>query len=120
MRVFNETLTSNTLLNADNFSVAVPLKSIFMYSLVATVSGVPTGVFTLEASNDPETNTSVPLPPPANWVKIEGSDVTQTTQGRIFWNVHEVAYNYVRLVFKDASGGASTAKMSVVFNGKGA
>ena len=35
------------------------------------------------------------------------------------WNVRDVAYNYVRVVYIDASGGTSSATMNVIFNGKG-
>ena len=40
--------------------------------------------------------------------------------GNYMWNVTDVMYNYVRVVYTDTSSGTSTAIVtSLVFNGKG-
>lgn len=121
MRVFNETLATAVPLNADYASPFVPLKSIFMYSVTFIVAGTPTGTVVIQASNDPETNDTQPSTNrPTHWATIANSQFTLTTAGNSMWNVHDVAYNYVRLLYTDASGGTSTATASIVVNGKGA
>lgn len=94
--------------------------------MAAIISGTPNGTLKLQASNDPETNdtqyNSTNLPPaqgPVNWVDILDSTFTVSAAGEVMWNVDAVGYNYVRVVFTDASGGSSTATMNIIFNGKG-
>lgn len=127
MRVFNQTIATATALNANSNSAYVPLRSIYMYSIAAIITGTPTGTVKLQASNDPETNDTqtnatsgvAPAVGPSNWVDITDSLFTVTTAGESMWNVRDVGYNYVRVVYTDASAGASTATMKIVFNGKG-
>lgn len=119
MRVFNEQILTNSLLNTNVVSAAIPLKSIFMFSIGAVVTGTPTGVLKLQVSNDPETNDSVPLPAPTNWYDLANSSNTLSAAGNTFYNVADVAYNYVRIVYTDGSGGSSTAHMSAIINAKG-
>lgn len=123
MRVFNKQVQTNTALNVNTNGPAVPLKSIFMYSVAANITGTPTGTILLQASNDPETNDVTPLgtpaPLPTNWSTIANTSTNVTTSGTTLWNVSDVGYNYVRVVYTDTSSGASTATMNVVVNGKG-
>lgn len=128
MRVFNKQIATAVPLNANYNSPYTQLKSIFMYSMAVIISGTPTGTLKLQASNDPETNdtqinTSVSLPPskaPINWVDIANSSFAVSSSGETMWNVHDVGYNYVRVVYTDGSGGSSTATATIIFNGKGA
>lgn len=124
MRTFNQQTQTNVHLNANINGPASALKNIFMYSIVCVISGTPTGTIKLQASNDPETNDTQPLgtpfPTPTHWTDITGSTFTVTTAGNTMWNVADVAYNYVRVVYTDTSGGTSTATMSQITNGKGA
>lgn len=123
MRTFNQKIATSVPMNANINSMAVPLKNIFMYSIAAIVTGTPTGTIKLQASNDPETNDTVPsgapFPTPTNWVDIADSTFTLVSAGETMYNVRDVAYNYVRVVYIDASGGASTATVTIIFNGKG-
>lgn len=121
MRVFNQTVQNNVVLNTNVNGPFVPLKSIILYTMAAIITGTPTGSIKLQASNDPETNDTQPLSnaPPTNWVDITNSTFVVTTAGETMWNVNNIGYNYVRVVYTDTSGGASTAVMKVVFNGKG-
>lgn len=118
MKVFSESLGIDIPLNADYFSPFVPLKTIVLYSIAAILTGNPTGTIKLQASNDFETDTTIPLPDPINWVDITNSPFPITDEGETLWNVRDIGYNYVRLVYLDASGGTSTATMSVIFTGK--
>lgn len=120
MRTFNKQIATSTPMNVNSNSAFVPLKNIFMYSLAAIVTGTPTGTIKLQASNDPESpEFAIPTNPPTNWVDIANSSFPLTASGETMWNVSEVAYNYVRVVYIDSSSGASTATMNIVFNGKG-
>lgn len=128
MRVFNIQNQTSVLLNTSINGPYVPLKSIFMYCIASTITGTPTGTLKLQASNDPETNDTQynvtngrpPSVAPTHWVDITDSTFTVTTAGTTMWNVREIGYNYVRVVYTDTSSGASTATMTTVFNGKGA
>lgn len=134
MRLNNKQIAKNLALNANRNSQYQQLKSIFMYSISFIVSGTPTGSVKLQASNDPETNdtqvntsygagqspTNPPAVGPSNWADITNSTFALTTSGVTMWNVSEVAYNYVRVVYTDTSGGTSTATANIVYNGKGA
>lgn len=118
MRTFNNQI-AGILLNANYNSPAVPLKNIFMFNIAAIVSNIPTGTIKLQVSNDPETNDTIPLIAPPNWVDLLGSSFSLSSSGKTMWNVHEVAYNYVRVTYIDTSSGLSNATMSITFNGKG-
>jgi hypothetical protein len=123
MRTYNEKLATNVVLSANRTSSFAPLKNIILYSIAAVITGTPTGTIKLQACNDPETNDTSPLPNaqsnPVNWVDIADSSFPLTTAGETMWNVRDIGYNYVRVVYTDSSGGTSTAVMNIVFNGKG-
>lgn len=127
MRTFNQQITTEQTLNANYNSPYVPLKNILLYNVAAIITGTPTGIIKLQASNDPETNdtqTNItsgrpPAVGPVNWVDITDSSFSLSAAGETMWNVKDVAYNYVRVVYTDTSGGASTAVMKIIFNGKG-
>lgn len=127
MRVSNKIIATAVPMNANYFSPYVPLKSVYMYSIAAIVTGTPTGIISLQASNDPETNdtqynTTANLPPaqgPTNWVTITNSPFTLSASGETMWNVRDVGYNYVRVSYVDNSGGTSTATMNIISNIKG-
>ncbi len=121
MRVYNQKIANDVALNANSNGVAVELKNVFMYAITATITGTPTGTLKLQASSDPLTDTTIPLTnsQPTNWVDITDSSFTVTSAGNSMWNVRDVAYNWVRVVYTDASGGASTATMDIVVNCKG-
>jgi hypothetical protein len=123
MRVYNKQISTNVALNANYNSPAALLKSIYVYAVAAIVTGTPTGTIKLQASNDPETNDTMPLgipqPAPVNWVDIKDSSFVLSAAGETMWNVQAVGYNYVRVVYTDSSGGTSTATMNVIINAKG-
>lgn len=114
---------SAVVLSANRTSSAMPLKNIVLYSIQATITGTPTGTVKLQASADPETNDTMPdgspKPSPTHWTDITDSTFTVLAAGNVMWNVREIGYNYVRVVYTDASSGASTAVMTAVLNAKG-
>jgi hypothetical protein len=109
-------------MNTSFTSTYVPLQFVLMYNMVAIVTGTPTGTVFLEASNDPIANVlpgSPSITAPQNWSMIKSSDFVLSSSGSTMWNVKGIAYNYVRVAYTDASGGTSTAQMTINFNGKG-
>lgn len=121
MRTYNVSLGDDIALNTTLFSDYAPLKNIIFYNINCIITGTPNGVLRLQASNDPETNTTIPLSvnPPVNWVNITDSDFIVNSAGNNMWNVRDIAYNYVRVSYTDASGGLSTATMDIILNTKG-
>lgn len=90
MRTYNKRIADSILLNTDYNSPFSELKNIYMYAIAAIITGTPTGTLKLQASADPETNTTIPLISPSNWVDIADSDFTVTTAGNTMWNVRDV------------------------------
>lgn len=123
MRTSTKQIMTNVVLNANRTSPVVPLKNIFMYSIAFIVTGTPNGSVKLQASNDPETNDTMPSnnpqPTPTNFVDIANSTFALSSSGETMWNVQLVAYNWVRVVYTDSSGGTSTATVNCVTNIKG-
>lgn len=119
MRTYNKQIASNVPLNVNYISNFEPLKNIFMLSIAAIITGTPNGTLKLQASNDPETNDTIPLSTPPHWVDVARSSFAVTSAGETMWNISDVAYNYIRVVYIDASGGTSTATMTIIINSKG-
>lgn len=134
MRSFNRQILTAQPLNVNSNSPYSQLRNIYIYCISAIYTGSATGNIKLQASNDPETNdtqvntpygpgqspTNPPAKGPVNWVDIANSTFTISPGvTETLWNVNAVGYNYVRVVYTDASGGTSTATMNIIFNGKG-
>jgi hypothetical protein len=129
MKIYNTTsmLPATTVLNASFNGPARQLENMFGYSIQVVFTGTPNGTFKLQASADPVTaagqvfgaNGAVTYTP-TNWSDVSLSPVIVSAAGNYMWNVIDTMYNYVRLVYTDASGGVSTAVLTVsTFNGKG-
>lgn len=116
-------MQTSVLLNTNINGPSMPLKSIFMFSIMVVITGTPTGTLTLQGSNDPETNDTMalgtPEPVPTHWATIANSSISVTAAGNNMYNISDVAYNYVRVVYTDGSSGGSTATMTSIINGKG-
>lgn len=93
---------------ADITSAVVGLDQDFGYSIQAnyTTSGTLAGTLKLQASLDynPGTMQSGGAANSGNWVDIDGSSQTITGAGSFVWNVAEVMYPFVRLVYTHAGG----------------
>lgn len=121
MRVYNTPLTLNTtVMNTTITSNGFSLYQIFGYSIQVVFTGTPTGTFKLQASSDPVPQADPLYPVPIHWTDITDSPYSVTAAGDYMWNVSDVQYNYVRLVYTDTSGGTSTAVItSARINAKG-
>jgi hypothetical protein len=107
MKHYNIVLESNAVLNTNIASAPMQLLNIYGYALQVIVTGTPNGTFKLQASCDPFNNQSLVT----NWTDVANSPYTMTAAGTYMWNVTDVMYNYMRLVYTDASGGTSTATL---------
>lgn len=122
MRVFNKQIATNVSISSGYTSPYTELKSTYMYSMAAILSGSPAGTIKLQASNDPATNDTqinstglAPAVGPSNWVDVTNSTFTIAGPQEVMWNVRDPAYNYVRIVY--TGSGAATA--TIIINVKG-
>lgn len=125
MKVYNYPMVMpSTRMNTTILGPAMQLYDMFGCSIQVTWTGVPTGTFKLQASSDPvpQGPASAPLTnfQPTHWSDITDSPFSVTLAGDYMWNVYDVMYNWIRLVYTDTSGGTSTATITnATFNGKG-
>lgn len=124
MQVYNKPniIAASTRMNTTINSTPCQLKNMFGDSIEVVFTGTPTGSFKLQASNDPndQIDPTTFLPGPVNWTDVAGSSQSVAAAGNVMWNVTDVMYNFVRVVYTDTSSGASTATITVsTFNGKG-
>jgi hypothetical protein len=118
MKFKQNNLITNQAMNTNMVSPPEPLVTVYAYAVQAYYTGTPTGTFKLQASCDPisiNSNANSPV----NWTDIINSNYAVAASGNYMWNVVDCAYNWVRLVYTDTSGGASTAVLNVNINTKG-
>lgn len=106
-------IAANTVMNTTINSTPVPLYQTWGYAVQVVFTGTPTGTFKLQASCDPIPQARVEVQTPINWTDIANSSYAVTAAGNYMWNVFDVGYNYVRVVYTDTSSGASTAIITV-------
>lgn len=119
MKVYNKQIVTNAVMNATINSLPMQLYNMFGYSIQAVWTGTPTGSFKLQGSSEYVEQSNTNGYAPTNWDDIAGSTYAVTAAGSNSWNVDGAMYNWVRLVYTDGSGGASTAVLNAIFNGKG-
>lgn len=123
MNVFNippAQYIQNVPMNASINGPATPLLNMFGFSIQAEFTGgAPAGTISLQGSSDMVNKADPNLIQPTNWTTILNSPQTISSTGNFMWNVHDVEYNWVRIVYVDSSGGTSTALLTATFNGKG-
>lgn len=122
MHVYNQQIVTNQVMNTTINSSAYNVQQIYGYAIQATFTGAPTGTFKLQASNDPATSynpgNGTGANPVVNWTDIANSPYVVTASGNYMWNVYDVMYTWVRLVYTDTSGGTSTAVLNAYINAK--
>ena len=116
MRVYNSVFEIDQPLNASFEGEALQLNQMYGYSIQVVWTGTLNGSFKLQASCDANNSGYDPV----NWTDISDTATTISQDGDFMWNVLYCMYNWVRLVYTDASGGTSTAILTTAtFNGKG-
>lgn len=121
-------IPASTVMNTTINSLAMQLENMVGYSIQIVFTGTPTGSFKLQGSCDPVPKANLVVGAngvvtytPTNWTDVADSTFTVTAAGNVEWNSNNVFYTYVRVVYTDASSGASTAIITVAsFVGKGA
>jgi hypothetical protein len=110
MRTFNYTLVNPTAMTTDITSPTVLLNSILLLSIQASWTGAPVGTLKLQASNDLENS------PTQAWSDVAASSFNVNGAGDILYNLSEIGYCRMRLVYTRSSGSGT---LRVTANGKG-
>ncbi len=110
----------NTTLTSD----PIPLPDIYALAIQAVYTATPTGTFKLQASCDPIKDNLIPsatngATKPTNWTDIGDSSASISAAGNYMWNLTSIGYSWIRIVYTDASSGASSAHATVRINMKG-
>lgn len=120
MRTYNEQFVTNQVMNVSSNSQPMELIQIFGYAIQARFVGSSiTGTLKLQVSCDPNNNPGASGPNPTHWTDLAGSPQAISAAGDFMWNVSDPAYNWVRLVYTDGSGGTSNGHLTAVLNAKG-
>lgn len=119
MRVVNKKIITDSIMNTTITSPAIPLEQIFGYAVQASFTATPTGTAKLQASVDPVISSEPGEKQPTHWDDIPASVTIFNSAGTFTWNVSEVQYTWVRIIYTDGSGGTSTALLNVQINLKG-
>lgn len=121
MNTASEILINNVVANTDINSTPAVLSDIYGFCIQAVITGTPTGTLKLQASNDPfkyVVNGGVQTP--THWTDIADSSFSVVAAGNTVWNYNGAFYTFVRVVYTDASSGASTAVLNANITVKGA
>jgi hypothetical protein len=105
MRVFEYPLVVNQSMAADYTGASQQMVQMVMGAIAARFSGTPNGTLKLQISNDN-----------SNWTDYTDSDYALTTSGSVSWNLNNIGYQYVRVVYTRNSG---TGTLNVTVSGKG-
>jgi len=122
MRIFNESMIDAPVsLAADAVSKPIYLGHIAQCAIQAIFTGTPDGSFKLQCSNDPghpnAQARSEQYADVVNWTDIAGSTQLITAAGDLTYNIENIGYLWVRIVWTfTASTGSLT---SCRCNGKG-
>lgn len=120
MRTYNEIMVNAEDMDADITGPATELQNIYGYSIQAVYTGATCdGTIKLQCSVDPVRNATPSPPQPATWTDIADSSYTITSSGSYVWNVENVMYTWVRVVFTDGSGGTNDGTLTLRINAKG-
>lgn len=109
MRIKNLNMLENATedLSANFASKPLYLGHVGMYSIQSVFTGTPTGTFKLQCSNDYAEYDSVNVESYAalvtNWSDIAGSSQAVSAAGDLMYNVENVGYTWVRLVWTFSS-----------------
>ena len=110
-------LQPNLVMNTTLTSLPVNCVNTYTCGVQVVFTGTPTGSFKLQCSMDPAAVAEV-LPKasvfqPVNWTDITGTPYAVTAAGSAVWNLQDIGYNWLRLIYTDTSGGTSTALLTV-------
>jgi len=119
MQVYNNSIVSAQVMDTNITSSPYNVQQIYGVAIQAVWTGTPTGTFKLQASSDPATAFTGSQGAPTNWTDVANSSYAVSAAGSYMWNVFDIMYNWIRVVYTDSSGGTSTAVLNVRINAKG-
>jgi hypothetical protein len=119
MRVANIDLIDGTpvALNANRNLEKIMVSNIFYASIQLVVSATVNGTFKLQVSNDSADNQlygqsgSTRLTP-TNWDDYPNSSISVSAAGLVTYNIADIGFTWMRVVFTDASGGTSSGSIT--------
>jgi len=119
----NALIPPNVVMNTNITSLPMNVISTYTAGVQVVYTGTPTGTFELQCSCDPgleaQGYNQATVYQPTNWTTIANSPQAVTAAGDLVWNLQDIGYNWLRLVYTDTSGGDSTAVLTVAtFNSK--
>lgn len=104
-------------MSANITSSALPLATMYGYSIQVVMTGVLTGTLKLQCSDDfGNSNSAVDGTGITTWTDVQGTSTAITNTTTTVYNFADVFYRWVRLVYT-ATTGAGT--MVATFNAKG-
>jgi len=105
-------ITAGTVMNTTIHSSAIGVPQMFGAAIQIEFSGTPTGSFNLQASADPWVANPTAAQVPSNFSDVADSTFTVSAAGNVMWNISDIEYNWIRVVYTDTSSGASTATIT--------
>lgn len=99
-------------------STGLQLNQYTMASVQMVYSGSPNGTIKMQVSNDKVAvcNTTNPACNVSNWIDYTPTISTIAAAGSLLWNVHDMGYQWARVVYTKSSG---TGTLNVTFMAKG-
>lgn len=106
MRVNTDTFLPSTSAAASVTSLAYPLTQVALMCVSAQFTGgTLSGAAKLQVSNEPTTQSDPSYQPDgATFADYTGSSQTVSGTGPLIWDVADVGFNWVRIVYTAASG----------------
>ena len=109
MRFLNDSLTlsPSSAMTASITSEAVNVQSMTRVAIQAIYTGSPVGSLKLQAANSLTSQT---------WTDVSNSTVAVSAAGNQLWNVSDIGYALIRVVYTFTSGSGT---LEVIVSGKG-
>ncbi len=122
MKLFNQSLITAPQSLSTSFELfPIYMGNIVLCSIQLVFTGSPTGTFKLQCTNDPGNPT---LPGKVaqssgvvNWTDIDDSSQNITEGGNHTWNVTDIGYLWLRVVYTATSGTGSLIDARVTVKG---
>ena len=119
MRISNKEITITKDLESSQNSDAIWLGHIANAAIQIVFTGTPNGTFKLQASCDEPKKGDEAGTVPTNWTDVVDSSQAITAAGDHIYEMQNIGYTFVRLVWTDASSGSPSVITSARFMVKG-
>ena len=112
MKYLQDTIFNGITLNTSYSSLPIDTRYITMCSFQAIVgAGSSSGNLQIQVSNEPNVAN--------NWSTLTTSQLNISAAGNVIIPYTEIAYQWIRLIYNDTSGGTGTSKLTVQMSAKG-